>query len=147
MVQLMPLHPKTPPSFAFLKSRLVFLSGASLFRLSWKRGGCSSSNGVLMMSVVGDVSLVVPVSVDGSVRAITPQPSVLHRQLVSHQSSGIYWLLQDSHTASWRQQLHRSCLCWGPMAAREGNRWGRPNVTVTSNVFPRVVPFVWPLLA
>ena len=38
MVQLMPLHPKTPSSLASFKSRLVFPFCASLPRLSWKRG-------------------------------------------------------------------------------------------------------------
>jgi len=39
MVQLMPLHPKTPAvTFISFKSRLVYLSGTSLPRLSWKRG-------------------------------------------------------------------------------------------------------------
>ena len=38
MVQLMPLHPKTLSSLALFKSRLVYLSGTGLPRLSWKRG-------------------------------------------------------------------------------------------------------------
>jgi len=38
VVRLMPLHPKTPSSLASFKSRLVYLSGTSLPRLSWKRG-------------------------------------------------------------------------------------------------------------
>jgi len=50
MVQLMPLHPKTPSSLASFKSRLVYLSCTCLPRLSWKRGlavvdpvGCKTS--------------------------------------------------------------------------------------------------------
>ena len=35
MVQLMPLLP--PPSLAPVKSRMVYLSGAGLPRLSWKK--------------------------------------------------------------------------------------------------------------
>ena len=38
MVQLMPLHPKTRSSLAPFKSRLVYLSGTGLPRLSWKTG-------------------------------------------------------------------------------------------------------------
>ena len=38
IVRLMPLHPKTPSSLASLKSRLVYLSGTGLPRLSWKTG-------------------------------------------------------------------------------------------------------------
>jgi len=49
MVQLIPLHPKTLPSLASFKSRLVYLqgTGTGLPRLSWKRGrltGYSSSS-------------------------------------------------------------------------------------------------------
>jgi len=36
MVQLMPLHPKTPPALALFKFRLVYCFGTSLPRLSWK---------------------------------------------------------------------------------------------------------------
>jgi len=38
MVQLRPLHPKTPSPLASFKSRLVYLSDTGLPRLSWKRG-------------------------------------------------------------------------------------------------------------
>jgi len=43
MVQLMPVHHKTPSPVASFKSRLLCLSGTGLPRLSWKRG-CSSSS-------------------------------------------------------------------------------------------------------
>jgi len=36
MLQLMPL-PATPSSLAAIKSRMVYLSGAGLPRLSWKK--------------------------------------------------------------------------------------------------------------
>jgi len=38
MVQLMPLQPKTSSSLASFKSRLFYLSGTGLPRLSWRRG-------------------------------------------------------------------------------------------------------------
>jgi len=38
MVQLMPLHPKTPSSLASFKSRLVLPFCNGLPRLSWERG-------------------------------------------------------------------------------------------------------------
>jgi len=37
-VQLMPLYPETPSSLASFKSRLVYLSGTGIPRLSSKRG-------------------------------------------------------------------------------------------------------------
>ena len=37
LVQLMPLHPKTPSSLASFKSRPVYVSGTGVPRLSWKR--------------------------------------------------------------------------------------------------------------
>jgi len=44
IVQLMSLSPVTPSSLAPVKSRMVYLSGAGLPRLSWKKrplNGCS----------------------------------------------------------------------------------------------------------
>ena len=37
-LQLMPLHPETPSSFASLNPDWLYFSGTSLLRLSWKRG-------------------------------------------------------------------------------------------------------------
>ena len=51
MVQLMPLHPKTPPSFASFKSRLVLLFWYRLTQVILEKrplNGCSSSSNYLL---------------------------------------------------------------------------------------------------
>jgi len=57
MVQLMPLHLKTPSSLASFKSRhWFFLSGTGLPRLFWKRG---YKMGVVVVAATAAVAVVV----------------------------------------------------------------------------------------
>jgi len=51
MVQLMPLHPETPSPLASFESRLVYLSGTGLPRLSWKSGRVVVVIGQLQLSL------------------------------------------------------------------------------------------------
>ena len=51
MVQLMPMNPKTPLSLASFKSRLLYLSGTGLPRLSWKRGRLTGVIAVVSISL------------------------------------------------------------------------------------------------
>ena len=62
MVQLMPLYPKTPPSLASFKSRLVFPFWYRLIQVVPEKrplNGCSSSSGSSSSSSSGNNSTIM----------------------------------------------------------------------------------------